>query len=747
MNASTRCLPAIASGCLGFFLCTNLAAQQNEAPPPGGSARIHVAVNAVVVPVVVRDRQGRAVGDLNKEDFQVFDRDKRQEISGFTIEKRAGLEAGTKATEPGDVNLTVAPRPTSVPKRFLVFLFDDFHLSAGELLRSQNVATKMLGESLADSDMAAVVSMSGSNSGLTHDLPTLQEAVKKVKLQPLYRHDEHACPNIGFYQADLILNKHDLAALELAEADYVTCAALIGASPRMVESMVRSVAEQSLTSGEHDVWVSLRTVGELVEKMSSLPGQRTVILISPGFFTMTTEALAEKSLVLDSAARADVTISAIDARGLYTTGIDASERGGSSRQDLITGQHAQFHAETMNRDEDVMAELADGTGGIYFHNSNDLEGGFKSLTRAPEYVYLLEFSPKSVKLDGAYHSLKVKVDRHDLRLQARRGYFAPKPDKMSATIIPEVPPSSATPAIASTLGTTSTSQTSPTQTVPQPPIATETKGTERKPRSKVPLWDPPNVDGPVHTHNSSLPCVLSEVLEKAGTRAEELVANLQNFTAQEKIEYQLRSSVTHVLQGGTGSFDYTVVFGQRPQGLAVLESRTPERGTRAFPFRIQDVGLPEMALVFLPEFQDDYEMKCEGAAEWDGQPAWVLHFQQRKDRRGRTASFDVKGVEFPAKLKGRAWISQDTSDGFGEVLHLEASLMEAIPAANVRQMYLSVDYAPIQFRAQNTKVWLPRAADAYGDFGDHYTVAYHTFTNFLLFSVQTDQIMEKPKEP
>ena len=56
-----------------------------------------------------------------------------------------------------------------------------------------------------------------------------------------------------------------------------------------------------------------------------------------------------------------------------------------------------------------MAALANGTGGTYIHNTNNLERGLKDLTSAPEYMYLLEFHAKNLKRNGSYHTLKVTV--------------------------------------------------------------------------------------------------------------------------------------------------------------------------------------------------------------------------------------------------------------------------------------------------------------------------------------------------
>jgi hypothetical protein len=75
------------------------------------------------------------------------------------------------------------------------------------------------------------------------------------------------------------------------------------------------------------------------------------------------------------------------------------------------------------------SDRADGTGGTFLHNSNDLEAAFKSLADAPETMYLFELSLDNVKPDVTFPRLKVKVNRDGLQLQARHGYLMPKPEK------------------------------------------------------------------------------------------------------------------------------------------------------------------------------------------------------------------------------------------------------------------------------------------------------------------------------
>jgi hypothetical protein len=257
-------------------------------------------------------------------------------------------------------------------------------------------------------------------------------------------------------------------------------------------------------------------------------------------------------------------------------------------------------------------------------------------------------------------------------------------------------------------------------------------------------WDPPDVDAPLPSLSSSAPCFVDQVLQGAGDRAKELVTNLQNFTARERILYEEVDEFGDPVSSQNGAFDYLVAINDtRPGSLDVSETRNGASEVKAFPGTLADTGLPAIALLFHPYYVDGYDMRCEGLAQWNGQPTWVIHFQQRRDKPANTHVFRTSDARFPAKLKGRAWIAADSF----QILHIETNLMQAIPMINLRAEAISIDYAPVQFHTRNVTVWLPQAAEVFTDFTKQRYHVRHSFTNFLLFSVDTKQEIEKPHQP
>lgn len=422
-----RWIPAVVL-CWLVFLSYVFSVAQQANQPQDAPFKIELSVNRILVPVVVRDKQGRTVGDLKAEDFKVFDNGKPRTASGFSVVVSSAVGTNSKSNLVGGNQLPDSPNaiPPSAPgaQRFIVFLFDDVHLKMEDLVYAQKAGIEALGEALTGSDLAAVVTISGTtNSGLTRDQAKLKDEI--MSLHPVSNRQTSSfdCPNIDYHQAYLIDTEHNPAALEDAEQQLSVCQPLL--PPGGAEAAVEMAARRVLSIGDVDVQQTFSAMSAYVRKMAKLPGQRALILISPGFFAMTPVALNSESSLIDLAAQSNVTISAIDARGLYVTEVNAS--------DDLHGRSPALMAEnrhhSMTSAENVMDELSDGTGGAYFHHRNDLDAGFKKLIEGPEYLYLIELPPDNAKLDGSYHRLQVKVDRDGLQLQARRGYYAPKPEK------------------------------------------------------------------------------------------------------------------------------------------------------------------------------------------------------------------------------------------------------------------------------------------------------------------------------
>ncbi len=426
MRLSPELLPAIFCSSFTLFIAPCLMGQQLQQSPPV----VRSFTNEVLVPVVVRDAQGHAVGNLAKEDFRVFDNGKPQTITGFRIVQRATETSAAKSSAPSS-DATRSPavsQPSALPQRFVVFLFDDYNLTYADLASAQQAAIKALDSSLGPADMAGVLATSGTSSGLTSDHAKLKQKILDIRVKTLLRTDEHDCFNVDYYQGDLIINKDDDQALQAAVANVIHC--FRGILPSQAESTARSAARRAVELGEYNYRKNLYFLRFILDGMAPLPGQHVVILVSSGFFTPDSEATTIKSEILDIAARTNTIINTLDARGLYTTNEGAES---AVRIDQDTEQDTQrladrYRRESMAASADVLGELADGTGGTFYHNSNDLEAGFRSLISGPDFTYLLAFSPANTK-PGAHHSLKVKVNAPGLTVQARRGYAIPAPEK------------------------------------------------------------------------------------------------------------------------------------------------------------------------------------------------------------------------------------------------------------------------------------------------------------------------------
>jgi VWFA-related protein len=403
--------------CCLVLTATILRAEKKQLTPQKDTFTLQSNVDVVLVPVVVRDRDGRLVGDLTERDFQVFDNKKRQVISGFMIASVAPQSSSQKAFEGG------IQTPNPAPHRFVILLFDDLHVSFSDLARSKEAAKRVLAE-LNEGEWSAVVSLSGLvNSGITRYQAILLKALAHIQPQTFYQKTGTDCPDMDYHQAELIVNEHDAVALQAAIEEVLNCNPSLD-TVQVAETLAEHAAERVFALGEQDDRVSLASLRDMVKKTAALPGLGTLILISPGFPTVTAQAKHEESQIIDSAAISNVTISALDARGLYTTEVNASDRGATSTR---TNQlKSEYLRSSMTRGEDIMSELADGTGGTYVHNTNDLLGGLKALSSPPQYLYLLEFHSKDMKHNDTYHQLRVRVIREGVRIQARKGYFAAK---------------------------------------------------------------------------------------------------------------------------------------------------------------------------------------------------------------------------------------------------------------------------------------------------------------------------------
>lgn len=262
-------------------------AEQNTGAHKAAPLEFKANVHEVLVPVLILDGAGRAVGNLHKSDFQLFDEGRRQLISGFSVQMHRS-ETSVKATVAAQKRdlAPVVRRPDATvtlnSRRYIALLFDDLHMDGANLVEIQKGIRRTLTKSLNSSDMVAILSTSGRiNTGFTRDQSKLQKAASRLRS---FTPPSSSCPDINQYEAFLIIHLHDPQALDVVanggERRPPT------PDKRLNEGIARAAAARELPLGVQRTAATLAVIRVIAQQMVRLPGRRILVLITSGFIAL-----------------------------------------------------------------------------------------------------------------------------------------------------------------------------------------------------------------------------------------------------------------------------------------------------------------------------------------------------------------------------------------------------------------------------------------------------------------------------
>jgi VWFA-related protein len=397
---------------------------------------------------VVTDKQGRFVTDLRPEDFQVLIGGRKQEITNFSFvlnEAPAGSAEQPAATNaPRD---KTAPRPP-VPlranqvRRTIALVVDDLGTSFEDISHVRYVLKKFVDEQMQPGDLVAIMRTGAGMGALqqfTTDRRMLYRAIERVRWNPTGRAGVSA-----FAPLDLTMS----AATEADPAGGRTPgrggANIQDDEKGLAPSDERPTDLEEFRQGVFTVG-TLGAINFIIRGMSQLPGRKSILLFSDGFkiypkpgtYENTSRIQDAMQRLTDQANRASVVIYTMDARGLaYLGPAAADDFGHRVSRGLITQAIDDRRSEFLTKQEGL-SFLAEQTGGIFIHDTNDLDGGVRRVLDDQKGYYLIGFRPAGGVFDAEkgrprFNKLEVKVGRAGLKVRTRAGFFGYTDKQMKA---------------------------------------------------------------------------------------------------------------------------------------------------------------------------------------------------------------------------------------------------------------------------------------------------------------------------
>jgi VWFA-related protein len=402
-------------------LPSNAAQQPSPLPTPEDSVDdvVRVTTNLIQIDVVVTDKQGNRVENLQPEDFEILVNKRPQPITNFSFisdtptpvaEKRVARPKARPSKIP-----PARPKGPADVRRTSLFVIDNLCSSLESTNQARDSVRKFINEQMEPNDLVAVIQTIGGTGTLqqfTSDKRLLLAAVNGVR----------------FNSSSARRRRVQCGGDEPVQ---------LGSSQISDVGLADPSAETFFASGR------LATLNMILRGLKEIPGRKSLILLTDNLpYPSTTTGEGNQSQIMnaysrliDFANRASTVIYTIDLRGLATLGFDASNagsglgvRGGSVvnagpmfGRDISRARSEFYYSKT------GMSTLARETGGFFVENTNNISGGLRRAADDSNRYYLIGFRPDDKFFERPnqphFNQLQVRVKRPGLTVRTRKGFF------------------------------------------------------------------------------------------------------------------------------------------------------------------------------------------------------------------------------------------------------------------------------------------------------------------------------------
>ena len=399
---STGHLPALAAFALAALVgVAPVAAQDQPQPDTQSTYTLKVDTDLVLTNLVVRDKKtGEVVRGLTANDFQVQENGKPQKIISFDFQSVDQAAPLNEATVNGKAPMTImgsmnrsANSAELRNHRLIVMFFDITSMQPEDLERAQNAARTYINGQMQPADLVAVVSLDKSLS-LDRDFT----ANKQLLLNAVNSYS--GTQGAGFQSgATSTTNQvEDTTAFTADEQEY---------------NDVNTDRE-------------LFAFADIAHSLAYINEKKSLLYFSGGIQRDGIENQASMHAAINAAVRANMSIYSVDARGLEAISPLGDASTGSLRGTSgYNGAAVQNNLDSNFNTQEVMATLSSDTGGKFFSDSNDFSPAFQRIQQDTSAYYVIGFRSADTQKDGRFRHLTIKINRPNLKLEYRPGYYAP----------------------------------------------------------------------------------------------------------------------------------------------------------------------------------------------------------------------------------------------------------------------------------------------------------------------------------